>query len=595
MKFAHIADVHLGVKPDADASWGKVREKEIYDTFLSFIDYLELNPVDFLFISGDLFDHVPDEDELYTVDKILLKLKDTNIIYVTGEADYLKKDSPLWRYKFMSKVYLLNGDAFNNAQGEAALEGKRTEFADKIVDCVYFEKYNLDIYGICQYNPENTRNDFDTLSIKRPEKINILLVHGGGEKVEPFEWDDMGNLKKFDYVALGHKHNFLEMKEYKCYYPGSLEPLGADEIGEHGFIKGYVDKNLMSAKLVSFSQREYKNIEIEVNENTINSKLVNQLILECAENPKNIYSIKLVRSERCYEDFDVSEVRNKYKILSVEGDKGLVINPKLLMLHNDDNALGMNIRRIEESDSLYKDEAVDIYATQMVAALWGVDNLKLVMMAADKKAAEHANRYVINNIRDDIEYMRKQTNKLLEKKEDIGKKLERYKDRTGEINTTNEKIRDLNLKISEIEFKDKYVDSIYERKRTNIVLWFICPILLCALICVAVTFFPAVILGKEKKVYLFIVITIAFITVLAYVVYKLFNVFQKNKKIKKHSDYRNRIDIIEKDRERLTFKLSEYEIDNEKHKYYVDEEKKINSKIEDIERKYKTYNLIIAK
>ena len=421
MKFAHIADVHLGAKPDVGTSWESIREKEIYDTFISFIDYLELNPVDFLFISGDLFDHVPDEDELYTVDKILLKLKDTNIIYVTGEADYLKKDSPLWRYKFMSKVYLLNGDTFNNAQGENALEGKRTDFADKIIDCVHFENYSLDIYGICQYNPENARNDFDSITIRHPDNINILLVHAGGEKVEPFEWDDVGSIKKFDYVAFGHKHNFLEMKEYKSYYPGSLEPLCEEETGQHGFIKGYIDKSLMSAKFVSFSQREYKTIEIDVNENTVNSKLVNQVILECAENPKNIYSIKLIRSERCYEDFDLNEVRNKYNVLSIEGEKGLVINPKLLMLHNDDNALGQNIRRIEESNSVYRDEAVDIYASQMVAALWGIDNLKLVMMAADKRAAEHANRYVINNIKNDIDYMRKQTGKLLEKKEDIGK------------------------------------------------------------------------------------------------------------------------------------------------------------------------------
>lgn len=594
MKFAHIADVHLGAKPDAEASWGNIREKEIYDTFLSFIDCLELNPVDFLFISGDLFDHVPDEDELYTVDKILLKLKNTNIIYVTGEADYLKKDSPLWHYKFMSNVYLLNGDDFNNVANENVSAGKRTDFAGKIVDCINFEEYGLDIYGICQFNPENTRNDFDSVIIKNPNNINVLIVHAGGENVEPFEWDDAGKLKKFDYVALGHKHNFLEMKEYKSYYPGSLEPLGREETGHHGYISGYLDKSLMSAKLVPFSQREYKDIEIEVNENTVNSKLVNQVILECADKPKYIYSIKLVRSERCYEDFDLSLVRSKYKIISIEGEKGVVINPKLLMLHNDDNALGQNIRRLERSESLYREEAIDIYSTQMVAALWGVDNLKLVMMAADKKAAEHANRYVINNIKDDIAYMRKETGKLLDKKENIGKKLERYQDRTGEINTTNEKIRELNLKISDIEFKDKYVDSIYERKRTNVILWFVCPILLCAILYVIVEFFPAVLMGREKKIYLFVAATIVFVTVLAYVVYNLYNVLQRNKKIKKHSDLRNKIDMIEKDREKLIFKLSEYEIDNEKHRYYIDEEKRINSKIDDLERKYKTYSLIAA-
>ena len=48
MNFAHIADVHLGAKPDADMAWGSIRKKEIYETFTSFIDNLELNPVDYL-------------------------------------------------------------------------------------------------------------------------------------------------------------------------------------------------------------------------------------------------------------------------------------------------------------------------------------------------------------------------------------------------------------------------------------------------------------------------------------------------------------------------------------------------------------------
>lgn len=593
MNFAHIADVHLGAKPDADKAWGKVREKEIYETFTSFIDYLELNPVDFLLISGDLFDHVPTEDEIYSVDKILLKLKETNIIYVTGEADYLKKDSPLWHYKFMSNVYLLNGDDFNRAGNADELEGKRPLYADKIVDCVHFEKYKLDIYGVCQYNPENERNDFDSIHIAHPEYTNILLIHAGGEKVEPFEWDDIGTLKKFDYVALGHKHNFLEKKEYKSYYPGSLEPLDKEETGPHGYIKGYVDKSLMSAKLVPFSERKYVKLDIDVDETTINSKLVNQISLSCADNPENIYQINLKRGNKCFEDFDLSEIKSNYKVVSVSGEKGIEINPKLLMRHNMENALGERLKRIDESGSVYRDEAEEIYSLKMVTALWGIDNLNLVMMAADSGAAEYANRYVKNNIKDEITYMREQTGKLLEKKEDIKNKLQRYKNRTGEINTTNEKIRDYNLKISEIEFKDKYVDGNYERKRLNVMLWCVFPILICLALYVAVAFFPSVIYGVEKRIYKIILIGIILSIIIAYFAYKIYNITQHNKKIKKHSEYRNRIDIIEKEREKLIFKLSEYEIDNEKHKFFVGEEEKVNEKLEDIERKYKVYSLIL--
>ena len=594
MNFVHIADVHLGAKPDADTSWGNIREKEIYDTFISFIEYLEANPVDFLFISGDLFDHVPDEDELFTVDKILLKLKTTNIIYITGEADYLKKDAPLWNYKFMSNVYLLNGDSFNRASDEGSLEGVRTDYAGKIVDCVHFEKFNLDIYGICQYNPENLRNDFDSIYVRHPENVNVLLVHAGGENVQPFEWEDLGNLKKFDYVAMGHRHNFEENTELKCYYPGSLEPLSEKEAGTHGYIKGYVDKNLTSAKLVPFSQREYMALDFEVDEKTFNSKLVNKIILACAENPQNIYSIKLVRNDKCYEDFDLSEVKKKFKIISVTGDKGVEINPGLLRLHNSQNVFGENIKRMEESNSVYKKEAIDIYSLKMVSAIWGVENLKLVMMSADERTAKHAHRYVINNIKDEVDYMKSQTVKCLEKKDDIRKKLEKFTDHTGDINTTNEMIRDYNLRISEIEFKDKYVNGIYDRKRFNVVLWCVLPVLICLALYFVVSFFPSVIMGVEEKLFKSVLIGIIAVIIIGISSYKLFDITQKNKKLKRHSEYMNSIDILEKEREKLILKLSEYEIDNEKHKYFLDEENKINEKLEEIEKKYKVYNLILT-
>ena len=54
MKFAHIADVHLGTRRETPY---------LYDGFLNFIDYMELHPVDMIFITGDLFDHVPTKDD----------------------------------------------------------------------------------------------------------------------------------------------------------------------------------------------------------------------------------------------------------------------------------------------------------------------------------------------------------------------------------------------------------------------------------------------------------------------------------------------------------------------------------------------------
>ena len=81
MKFAHIADVHLGTRRETPY---------LYDGFLNFIDYMEMHPVDMIFITGDLFDHVPTREDIVFVDTQLARLEKTDILYVTGDFNKIK-------------------------------------------------------------------------------------------------------------------------------------------------------------------------------------------------------------------------------------------------------------------------------------------------------------------------------------------------------------------------------------------------------------------------------------------------------------------------------------------------------------------------
>ena len=173
MKFAHIADVHLGTRRETPY---------LYDGFLNFIDYMELHPVDMIFITGDLFDHVPTKEDIVFVDTQLARLKKTDILYVTGECDYLGKDSILWNYEFVSRMYLLNCEEIHNhvPEGERA---ERNSYAEGIMDSLHFAKYNVDVYGICQYSAQNERNDFDSVYARNLRTVNIFLGHGGSARV----------------------------------------------------------------------------------------------------------------------------------------------------------------------------------------------------------------------------------------------------------------------------------------------------------------------------------------------------------------------------------------------------------------------------
>ena len=64
MKFMHISDVHLGVKPDAGKAWSEKRAQDIWDSFAEMIEIAAEESPDLLLISGDLFHKQPLKREL---------------------------------------------------------------------------------------------------------------------------------------------------------------------------------------------------------------------------------------------------------------------------------------------------------------------------------------------------------------------------------------------------------------------------------------------------------------------------------------------------------------------------------------------------
>ena len=75
MKFMHIADVHLGVEPDAGKDWSKKRSQDIWETFAETVLEAGRQKVDFLLISGDLFHKQPLKRELREVNYLFEQIR----------------------------------------------------------------------------------------------------------------------------------------------------------------------------------------------------------------------------------------------------------------------------------------------------------------------------------------------------------------------------------------------------------------------------------------------------------------------------------------------------------------------------------------
>lgn len=104
MRFMHIADVHLGVKPDAGKPWSGKRERDIWDSFAQVIETAKIRRPDFLFITGDLFHAQPLKRELKEVNALFSTIPATQIMLLAGNHDYLRGNSYYLTYPWAENV-----------------------------------------------------------------------------------------------------------------------------------------------------------------------------------------------------------------------------------------------------------------------------------------------------------------------------------------------------------------------------------------------------------------------------------------------------------------------------------------------------------
>ena len=77
MRFIHIADVHLGARPDAGPLYSEGRARELWETFEHVLGVCEEERTDLLLIAGDLFHRQPLVRELKEADYLFSELTHT--------------------------------------------------------------------------------------------------------------------------------------------------------------------------------------------------------------------------------------------------------------------------------------------------------------------------------------------------------------------------------------------------------------------------------------------------------------------------------------------------------------------------------------
>jgi len=227
MHLIHIADTHLGLaafnRLDPESGMN-LREKQVYDNFLSAIDEIILQKPDVLVHAGDLFDVVKPKTRAYTtVLEALDRLQSAGIpfIVIAGNHSMVKTRYTTSPYEVLT---------YHPSKITAAYKFRYEKV--EIGDTVFHLIPNM-------LRVEDYRTAFDEIELAPSGYHNVLVTHGLATAIKDkrlatvaeHELDSTILSDKFDYIALGHYHRQCRITD-NAWYSGSTEYLTYGEIAD---------------------------------------------------------------------------------------------------------------------------------------------------------------------------------------------------------------------------------------------------------------------------------------------------------------------------------------------------------------------------
>ena len=324
MKFIHIADMHLD-SPFVNLSdkdiMGDIRRLEQRKVLKKIIEYIKENNINYLFISGDLYEHkYIKQTTIEYLNNLFREIPEVKVFIAAGNHDPKVKNSYYNKFNWNENVKIFNS------------------FIEKI------EEPDCNIYGYSFDDFYCNNCGLENVFVEQNEKPNILILHGnldGSQKDDrPYNPISKNLLleKGFDYVALGHIHK-LDYNSYlnqKIVYPGSTVSLGFDELGEHGMIVGEINNDNLKLKFVQLDDELFTKRELNVDNISSKEELIEKI--NSLEIPSNEYVEIILTGGR---NFEI----NKYDILK------FIQNDRIIKI-KDETKITIDLERISKESTL---------------------------------------------------------------------------------------------------------------------------------------------------------------------------------------------------------------------------------------------------
>ena len=327
MKFVHIADMHFDspfVNLSDKDGLGDIRRLEQRKIFKKVIEYIKENNIEYLFISGDLYEQkYIKKSTIEYVNNLFKEIPETKIFIAPGNHDPYTKNSYYNKFYWNENVKI---------------------FTAKI-EKIESEEANIYGYGFNDFYCKDC--GIENVKLDDKNKLNILVIHGtlDGGTIENSEYNPLSSKilkeKGFDYVALGHIHklDYKQEENQKIVYPGSTASLGFDELGEHGMIVGDINKEKINLNFIPLDDTEFKLYDLDVTGIISKEELIEK-INELEFNENNLIEIILIGKRNFEIDrYELYKLISNDKIIKIKNKTK--INYELDKIANDTTLKGL--------------------------------------------------------------------------------------------------------------------------------------------------------------------------------------------------------------------------------------------------------------
>ena len=294
IKILHSADIHFdtpfsGMTPK-EALKSKEELKQVFEKIIKMT--LE-NEIDILLIAGDIFDNLSvNKTTLYFIKSCFENISKVKVFISPGNHDPFNEKSFYNIVDWPDNVHIFKGN----------------------MESVTLEDLNTVVWG-AGFNTSHVNKSL----LKEVERVdrynNIMVLHGeitttkDGNDYNPITEEDIAK-SNMDYIALGHRHKFSEVKKIEntyYSYSGCPQGRGFDELEDKGIILIELKERFVESKFIRTSIRNYYEKEINIQGcfgySEVKNKIINEILSYDRKN--NFYRI-ILKGEVC-EDFTLNE------------------------------------------------------------------------------------------------------------------------------------------------------------------------------------------------------------------------------------------------------------------------------------------------